>query len=216
MQIDSINADLDLPITVRKGVRSCTQYPLTNFLSYHRISQNHKGFLASLDSIEVPKLVDKALKDMNGRQAMLKEMRALKKCHTWELVPRPQGVASIGCRWILNVKYKADGTLERYKARLVTKGYTHSYGIDYLKTFSPVAKMSTVRILLSLTAYFGWNLQRLDKKNAFSHGDLEEEVFMGIASWISRRRCRKSLQAQEGSLWTLAVPDLGLAGSPRP
>ena len=66
-----------------------------------------------MDSIEIPKSIDEALKDKNCRQAMLEEMRALKKNHTWDFVSKPKGVTLVGCKSIFNVKYKADGTLER-------------------------------------------------------------------------------------------------------
>ena len=86
-------------------------------------------------------------------------MRALEKNNTWDLVPRLKGVVPVDCRWIFNVKCNADGSLERYKSQLVAKGYIQTYGINYLKTFALVAKMTTVRILLSLVAHYGWNLQ---------------------------------------------------------
>lgn len=76
------------------------------------------------------------------------------------------------------MKYKANGSVEIYKARLVAKGFTKTYGVDYEETFVPVAKMNSIRVLLSLVANLDCPLQQFDVKNAFLHGDLEEEVYM--------------------------------------
>ena len=107
-------------------------------------------------------------------------MSALQKNDTWTLVPLPDGKRTVGCKWVFTIKYKADGSIDRYKARLVAKGYTQTYGIDYQETFSPVAKLDTVRVLISLAANLDWPLHQFDVKNAFLHGNLEEEVYMDI------------------------------------
>ena len=109
---------------------------------------------------------------------MQSELAALAANHTWSLTPLPPRKQPIRCRWVYKIKRRSDGTIERYKARLVAKGYTQLEGIDYHDTFSPTAKMLTVRCLLALAAAQDWSLHQLDVNNAFLHGDLHEEIYM--------------------------------------
>lgn len=111
---------------------------------------------------------------------MTQEIEALERNKTWILVDKPPDKTPIGCKWVYKIKYKQDGTIERYKARLVVKGYTQIEGIDFMDTFSPVAKMTTLRVLLALVATNNWFLHQLDVDNAFLHASLDEEIYMAL------------------------------------
>ncbi|PKI37590.1 hypothetical protein CRG98_042014, partial [Punica granatum] len=106
------------------------------------------------------------------------EMSALHANGTWELGPLPPGKTIVGCRWVYTMKMSPSGSIDRLKAHLVAKGYTQIPRLDYGDTFSPVANVASVGLLLSLAAVRHWSLHQLDIKNVFLHGDLEEEVYM--------------------------------------
>ena len=109
---------------------------------------------------------------------MNQELAALAVSHTWTLAPLPLGKRPIGSRWVHKLNLNPDGSLDRYKARHVAKGYRQIDGVDYLDSFSPVAKSVTVRIFLSLTASRSWLLFQLGINNASLHGFLDEDVYM--------------------------------------
>ena len=109
---------------------------------------------------------------------MDKEIEALEINDTWALTPLPPSKTPIGCKWVYGFKYLPNGTIKRYKARLVSKGFTQKLGLDYSETFSPVAKSVSIMIILSLAAVKGWFLHQMDVNNAFLHGDLIEDVYM--------------------------------------
>ncbi|RVW81598.1 Retrovirus-related Pol polyprotein from transposon RE1 [Vitis vinifera] len=173
------SSDLDLPISLRKGKRHCKSiYSIANFVSYDHLSSSSNVLVASIDSISVPKTVTEALNHPGWKNAMLEEIYALEDNHTWQLVNLPQGKKVVGCKWVFAVKVHPDGSVARLKARLVARGYAQTYGVDYFDTFSPVAKLNSVRLFISIAASQQWMIHQLDIKNAFLHGDLEEEVYL--------------------------------------
>jgi hypothetical protein len=118
-----------------------------------------------------------ALTDPNWRAAMEDEYAALLQNHTWDLVPRPPGANIVTDKWVFKHKFNVDGSLERYKARWVLRGFMQRPGIDFDETFSPVVKPATVRTVLSLAVSRNWPIHQLDVKNAFLHGTLSETVY---------------------------------------
>ncbi|PRQ39952.1 putative RNA-directed DNA polymerase [Rosa chinensis] len=149
------------------------------------------------------------LADPKWTQAMNEELEALQKNSTWDIVTMPAGKKTVGCRWVFTVKLKADGSIDRYKARLVAKGYTQRYGIDYEETFAAVAKINTVRILISLAATKDWPLHQFDVKNVFLNGNLEEEVYMDMPPGV------KNFPYDTGKICKLKKSLYGLKQSPR-
>jgi len=153
-------------------------YPICHYVSHHQISNNHSSFVMSLHSQPEPTSYAEANKHECWKHAMQVELQALEKTGTWKLVDLPPNVKPIGCRWIYKVKFHADGTVERYKARLGAKGYNQTEGLDYFDTYSPFAKLTTVRLVIALPSIHNWHLHQLDVNNAFLHGELQEDVYM--------------------------------------
>ncbi|KAH9735465.1 protein kinase domain-containing protein [Citrus sinensis] len=166
--------------TYEHDLFSRVKYPMSHFVSNHRLSESNQSFVNQLSTVSIPNSVQEALKDPKWKATMNDKMRSLQKNQTWELVDLSPRKKPVGCRWIYIIKYKADDSIERYKARLVAKGYTQTYGIDYTNTFAPVAKINTIRILLSLAVNLDWPVQQFDVKNAFLYGDLSEEIYMDL------------------------------------
>ena len=183
IQKETDDDDLGWPIALRKGVRTYrtnVKYPISHYVKYEKLGQNYRGFFTLLGNITIPSRIEDAIRDPGWKATMDEEMMALEKNNTWEILPLPRGKKAIGCRWVFAPKFREDRTLDRLKARLVAKGYTQTEGIDYGETFAPVAKFNTVRVLVAVAAKCSWEILQFDVKNAFLHGELEEEVYMQL------------------------------------
>ena len=112
------------------------------------------------------------------KEAINSEIDSILQNHTWELVDLPPGCKPLGYRWIFKRKRKADGSIEKYKARLVIKGYSQREGLDYFDTYSPVTRITSIRMILAIAALRNLEVHQMDVKTAFLNGDLDEEIYM--------------------------------------
>ena len=165
-----IDDDSRCPINLRKGIRSTrNSHPIYSCLSYHRLSP-YFSFVSSISPLIIPKIIHEALDHLGWRQAMIVEMLVLESSGTWELVSLPPGKKIVGSRWVYAIKVGPNGEVDHLRARLMAKGYTQIYGLDYGDTFSPVAKFTMVRLFLAMAIIRHWPLHQLDIKNAFLRG----------------------------------------------
>lgn len=126
-------------------------HPLHEVLSYSHLSPSHEKFAMSLLCDVEPTTYQEAVQHPCWVEAMQAEIKALSSNQTWDIVNTPPRVKPIGCRWVYKFKRLPDGSIERYKARLVAKGFSPIERVDYVDTFSPVTKMTTIRMVLALS-----------------------------------------------------------------
>lgn len=174
-QADSLAAD---PATRRHSTR--VSHPPDRYGFSNPVSLS-----TTVSTISMPKSYKQAMQHECWREAIETELLALEENQTWDVVARPLSLKPLGSKFVFSVKLHPDGSVERYKARLVVLGNKQEYGIDYKETFAPVAKMTTVRTILALAASQSWKWSQMDVKNAFLHGDLKEEVYITLPSGMS-------------------------------
>ncbi|KAJ4760696.1 Retroelement pol polyprotein-like [Rhynchospora pubera] len=182
-------------------------YPIAHYLNYNKFSVAHRIFLNAVTAGREPQHFGEAVKDVNWRNAMQAEIDALERNRTWTVEDLPPTKTAIGCKWVYRIKYNSDGSIERYKARLVVLGNRQIEGIDYTETFAPVAKMVSVRTFLAVAIAKGWELHQMDVHNAFLHGDLNEEVYMRLPPGFN--------SSQPGKVCRLRKSLYGLRQAPR-
>ncbi|CAM8957494.1 unnamed protein product [Rhodiola kirilowii] len=128
-----------------------------------------------------PKTFDEAMKSQDvsfWKEVINDEMDSIIGNNTWILIDLPPGHKPLGNKWIFRKKMKVDGTIDKFKARLVIQGFKQKYGMDYFDTYTPVARISTVRLLIALASIHKLLIHQMDVKTAFLNGDLEEEIYM--------------------------------------
>ena len=177
-----------LDLSNRRITRSHTQGNPALFATALLATQV-SGYLAAVTDHEEPKSVQEA-KDspdwLEWLEAMRAELRSLVKNKTWRAISvskghlKAQGKKALGARWVFKIKRGADGQIIQYKARWVVKGYEQRYGLDYDQTFAGVVRAATWRLILGLAAANDWEVDQMDVKSAFLHGDIDEEVYVEL------------------------------------
>ncbi|PRQ34018.1 putative RNA-directed DNA polymerase [Rosa chinensis] len=197
-----------LPARLQEYETYTPRYPLAQVAHSTNSSSPHRAFLIKISKEGEPRNFEEANQSLVWKEAMHDELKALDDNRTWSIVKLPKRQKIVGARWIYKIKFNSDDSIERHKARLVARGFTQTFGVDYKETFAPVAKMNTVRVLLSVAVNCGWSLYQMDVKNAFLHGDLEEDVYMRLPPGHSR-------ESESGMVCKLHKALYGLKQSPR-
>ncbi|KAK2442716.1 putative mitochondrial protein [Trifolium repens] len=146
-----------------------------------RVAKDYGPDYSAYTLEEDPANLQEALSSLDAdlwQEAINDEMDSLESNKTWHLVELPPGCKPIGCKWILKKKLKPDGTVDKYKARLVAKGFRQRENIDFFDTFSPVTRITSIRVLISIAAIYNLTVHQMDVKTAFLNGDLEEEIYI--------------------------------------
>jgi hypothetical protein len=109
---------------------------------------------------------------------MLEEYRSILKNNDWDIVPRPKDKSMVSSKWVYKIKHVADGSVENFKEIFVARGFSHKEGIDYNDNFSPVARYTSIRVIIALASILGWKLHQMDVKTTLLNGKVEHEVFV--------------------------------------
>lgn len=125
-----------------------------------------------------PENYEEAIKHDVWKKAMEEEIRMIEKNNTWELVAIPREREVVSLKWIYKIKLNQEGDIQKHKARLVARGFTQKPGIDFYETFSPVARLETIRTVIVVAAQKKWKIFQLDVKSTFLNGKLDEEIYV--------------------------------------
>ncbi|GJX28174.1 retrotransposon protein, putative, ty1-copia subclass [Tanacetum coccineum] len=173
MEVEGFEPPQEEEIPIRRSERS-RRVP-------NRLCLNVKAEEHSLGDLNEPTSYKVAMLDSESNKwidAMNAEIQSMMDNMVWVLVDLPPSCKTVGSKWIFKKKTDMDGIVHAYKARLVAKGYTQRYGVDFEKTFSPVADIKAIRILISVAAYYDYEIWQMDVKSSFLNGYLDEDIYM--------------------------------------
>ncbi|KAL0641875.1 hypothetical protein Bca4012_102599 [Brassica carinata] len=179
------------------------EHPSQAVCSFAEFPEAHCAFMVNLDENHIPRSYEEAMKDKEWKESVGAEAGAMIKNDTWYESELPKGKKAVSSRWIFTIKYKADGQIERKKTRLVARGFTQTYGEDYIETFAPVAKLHTIRIVLSLAVNLGWGLWQMDKA-IYGLKQSPRAWYNKLSTTLNGRGFRKS--ELDHTLFTLTTP----------
>lgn len=199
------------PLPIHQGRERRQPVWMRDYVSGEGLSEEgeeDEALLAMLATSTDPIYFEDAAKNPKWRKSMDAEIDSIEKNGTWELTDLPTGAKKVGVKWVYKTKLNEHGEVDKLKSRLVAKGYTQEYGVDYTEVFTPVARMETVRLVVSLIAQKQWNIYQLDVKSTFLHGDLDEDVYVEQPPGYK-------VKGQEDKVYKLNKALYGLKQAPR-
>ena len=162
------------------------------------------------DIIETePSSYEEASTQSVWRESMMEEYASIMKNDVWEVVPRLEGKSVVTSKWLYKIEYVADGSIEKYKARFVARGFSQVEGVDYDETFALVARYTSIRSIISIAAEMGWQIHQMDVKTAFLNGIIQEEVYIEQPQGFE-------MHGRESHVCKLKKALYGLKQAPRP
>ncbi|CAA7042014.1 unnamed protein product [Microthlaspi erraticum] len=203
--LENVNEDEQVQEQLRRSTRVKAK---PSYLEDYIMLAKLEGelMLSSLD--EEPWSYNEAKELKVWRDACKEEICSIEKNKTWSLVDLPNGAKAIGLKWVFKIKRNSDGSINKYKSRLVAKGYVQRHGVDFDEVFAPVARMETIRFIIALAASKGWEVHHLDVKTAFLHGELKEEVYVSQPEGFE-------VEGSESKVYKLHKALYGLKQAPR-
>lgn len=156
------------------------EYPILNYDNCDKFLDSQRAFFAAITDWSAPTSCNEAVKNKRWRNSVSGEINALEASGTWDITVLPPGKKAIGCRWVFTIKYKSNGEIDRFKARLVAFGNKQEEGLDFDETFAPVVKIKIIQMFLKVVTVKGWEIHQMEVHNALLHGDLEEKVYMKL------------------------------------